>query len=88
MTDPYYKTPEQGSISLQGKISKVNTVSGRKGAPIRVEVLFPDEGNNSKMLDDMRGTGIDVRVVGPILVASDTEHPDQTQFDDPPQEED
>lgn len=84
----YSKTPDPESLMLQGTIKGVTTKQGASGAHIRVAVDIPHRPGVADMLDNMSGKGIDVKITGPVLVAKDTEHPNQTHFsDDPPEEE-
>ncbi len=84
---PYSEVPSPMSLMLQGKIVAVNCKAGAKGAHIRVHIDIPHEQGVADMLDNMSGKGIDVKISGPILVAKDTEHPDQMKLDEPPEDE-
>lgn len=84
---PYSKTPDPESLMIQGKIVAVHSKAGAKGAHIRIHVDIPHEPGVADMLDNMSGKGIDVKITGPVLVAKDTEHPNQTHFDDPPEDD-
>ena len=79
---PKYEKAEQGALKLTGRISKVNAVAGKKGAPLRVEVLVDDDrdGLNGHKLQEMRGHN--ATFTGPFFIEEDAENPDQMHLDE------
>jgi len=80
MSEQVYQEPDQGDITLVARVAKIHTVSGKQGAPIRVEILLDDQDNNDKKLQWMRGKAI--RIQGPYDIAKDTAPDDQMNLDD------